>query len=322
MTIEPIVHGCTRRASALAAIVIAMSGFSSPTYSKTLIVGPDQKLKVPSAAAAEAVDGDLIQIEPARDKVGYFDCAVWRANRLTIEGRGEGVVLTDKTCQGKAIFVTVGNDITVRNLTLTRARVPDQNGAGIRAEGANLRVERSRFINNQDGILAAPSANSVIIVVDSEFIGNGVCISDCAHAIYVNEARLLRIEHSIFRDTHEGHAVKSRARRTELIANTIIDGETGTSSYLVDIPNGGALVMRDNVLQKGPKSSNHTTAVSVGEEGVEQPTEEITIAGNKFANDMKRRTLFVLNVTATEAKLTGNAFSGQVVPLSGNGSNE
>ena len=45
---------------------------------------------------------------------------------------GAKVVITDKACQGKALFVTVGEGITVRNLTLTRARVPDGNGAGIR----------------------------------------------------------------------------------------------------------------------------------------------------------------------------------------------
>ena len=47
--------------------------------------------------------------------------------------------------------------ITIRNLTLTRARVADFNGAGIRAEGGDLTIEHVRFIDDQDGILAAPS---------------------------------------------------------------------------------------------------------------------------------------------------------------------
>src|SRR5258708_26983509 len=54
---------------------------------------------------------------------------------------GADVVITDKACQGKALFVITGDDVSVRNLTFTRARVPDGNGAGIRAEGVNLRVE-------------------------------------------------------------------------------------------------------------------------------------------------------------------------------------
>ena len=43
-----------------------------------------------------------------------------------------------------------GSDITIRNLTFQRARVPDKNGAGIRAEGGNLTIEHSRFLNNEN----------------------------------------------------------------------------------------------------------------------------------------------------------------------------
>lgn len=308
------------RSIVLGGLLVATLHLASPAWSKVLSVGPDQQFKLPSAAAAAAADGDVIEIEPSSNQSGYFDCAVWTANRITIEGHGAGVVITDKTCQGKALFVTVGNDITIRNLTFTRARVPDRNGAGIRAEGANLRVERSKFIDNENGILAAAAPKSAMVITDSEFIGNGKCTEHCAHGIYVNQSALLRIERSVFRDTHEGHAIKSLALRTEVIDTTIVDGATGSSSYLVDIPMGGALVMRDNVLEKGPKSSNRGAAVSIGEDGVQQPTPEITITDNKFNNDVNKRTVFILNDTATRAKLTGNTFSGQVQPLSGDGS--
>ena len=72
----------------------------------------------------------------------------------------------------------------MRNLTLTRARVPDGNGAGIRAEGRNLLVERVRFIDNQNGILAADQPEGELIVRDSEFVRNGTCEQACAHGIY------------------------------------------------------------------------------------------------------------------------------------------
>ena len=45
-----------------------------------------------------------------------------------------------------------------------------------------------------------------------------------------------------------------------------------------------------------------------------------TISGNKFTNDQDRETVFVRNMTATEAVLTGNTFTGKVVPLVGDGS--
>jgi hypothetical protein len=54
---------------------------------------------------------------------------------------------------GKDLFVTDGNDITIRVLTLTRARVPDGNGAGIRAEGGDLTVQNVHSPTTQDACL-------------------------------------------------------------------------------------------------------------------------------------------------------------------------
>ena len=305
-----------RRSGLIGAVMVAcVSVLSAPAASKTLEVGAGHPLKAPSAAAIVAAAGDTIEIEPGE----YFDCAVWNANGLTIVGKGPGVVITDKTCQGKALFVTVGNDITIRNVTFTRARVPDQNGAGIRSEGRNLTVERSRFINNENGILTGDSGDSTIKIAESEFIRNGKCEASCAHGIYVGHIALLHIEHCRFLETKVGHHVKSRALRTELIGNSIFDGENGTSSYLVDIPNGGSLIMEGNVLEKGPRTENQETAISIGAEGVTQRTAEITIKHNKFTNDQPRETVFVRNLTATEAELVGNSFDGKVVPLSGDG---
>jgi hypothetical protein len=296
----------------LAAIVAAWTGNAA---ARTLEVGPNREVKLPSAAAAMALAGDTILIDPGE----YFDCAVLRADRLTVEGKGPGVVLTDKTCEGKALFVVVGNGITIRNLTVTRARVPDGNGAGIRAEGGDLTIEHVQFINNENGLLAGDLPQASIRVSDSEFLRNGKCDNACAHGIYVGHIALLRIERSKFMETKAGHHVKSRAARTELFGNEITDGETGTASYLVDIPNGGSLVMDNNILEKGPNNSNHGAAIVIGEEGVSQRTPELVFRNNRFANDQPHEAAFVRNVTATEAQLVGNRFTGKVVPLSGDG---
>lgn len=288
-----------------------------PAGAVTLMVGRDQQYKQPSEAAGVAHAGDTVEIAPGT----YYDCAVWTKDHLTIEGTGPGVVLTDKACQGKAIFVIHANDVTVKNITLQRARVADGNGAGIRAEGINLTVENSKFINNQEGILAGTNPTSSIIIRNSEFDHNGTCSNPggCAHGIYVNNIALLRIERSRFFDTQTGHHIKSRAARTELIDNHIEDGPDGTASYEVDIPNGGALVMTGNVLEKGPKNQNHSAAVMIGEEGVSQPTPELLFKNNAFTNDGPP-TAFVNNITATPAQLIGNVFKGNAIkPLIGDG---
>jgi hypothetical protein len=304
-----------RRLSACLLVGWLTACTAEPSAGGVLIVGPCQHLTLPSQAAAVAKPGDVIRIAAGN----YTDCATWRTNGLTIEATGSGAVLSDKSCGGKAIFITLGSDITVRNLTFARARVPDRNGAGIRAEGRNLTVEHSRFIDNENGILAGAVSGSTIRITDSEFRGNGRCDPVCAHGIYVNGIDKLDIERSRFTDQHVGHHIKSRALNTVLIDNDINDGTDGDSSYLVDIPNGGNLVMRGNRMQKGARSSNTGTAVSIGAEGVKNPTQELVIRDNRFTSDLPEPTVFVRNLTTTPAVLSGNHLQGRVTPLVGPG---
>jgi hypothetical protein len=278
-------------------------------------VGPGQSLELPSQAAAIAKPGDTIRIAPGV----YTDCAVWRASNLTIEGTGTGATIAGRSCVGKGIFIIAGNDVTVRNLTFAHAAVADRNGAGIRAEGRNLTIEDSHYIDNENGILAANIASGTIRILDSEFRGNGKCDPKCAHGIYVGMIGMLDIERSRFFGQHEGHHVKSRALRTVLIGNDIADGPVGNSSYLVDVPNGGDLLVQNNTLEKGPHSENADTAISIGAEGVKNPTHELIIRGNSFTNDIGRPTIFVHNRTATPAMLSGNDLHGIVAPLVGSG---
>ena len=130
---------------------------------------------------------------------------------------------------------------------------------------------------------------------------------------------LLRVERSRFLGTREGHHVKSRAFRTEVLGCDIEDGPEGTASYLIDVPNGGAVLLRGNRLSKGPRSDNRSTAISIGAEGVDRPTPEIRIELNVFTLEGGYRTVFVTNFTATPALLRGNSLPPTVIPLRGDG---
>ena len=290
---------------------------ASPAAARVLEVGPGKPFAQPSQAIAAAQDGDRVVIANGT----YFDCAVVLHNDLTIEGSSQdATVLTDKTCEGKALLVTRGNHITVRNMTLTRARVPDGNGAGIRAEGNGLLVDHVSFVNNEEGILAADQPTGTIIVRDSVFIRNGACDASCAHGLYVGRLALLRVERTAFRETRRTHDLKSRALRTEVVGCEFYDGPNGTASYAIDIPNGGTLIATGNQFEKGPKAENHTALIMIGEEGVSQPTGEITIENNTVRADGDYSTFFVDNFTATEATLRNNRLSGRIQALHGDGS--
>lgn len=290
----------------------------APARGNVLEVGPGQRFTALADAVRASADGDTIRLAAGE----YLECAVVARNNVTILGSGPDTVLTDVSCQGKAILVITGAGVTVRDLTLTRARVADGNGAGIRQEGGNLVVERVRFINNENGILAAGNPQSSLIVRDSYFERNGTCRGGgCSHGIYVGgQTALLRVENSVFRNTREGHHIKSRSVRTEVIGCDIADGDAGTASYLIDISNGGDLVLRDSRLQKGPLADNRGFAVAIAPEGVRYRTREILIENNTFRKDGDYPTTFVGNFTATDAVLRNNRITGSNVrPLRGDG---
>jgi hypothetical protein len=282
---------------------------ANPCRAATLHFGHDRRYHQPSDAAAVAHDGDTVLI----DSGTYRDCAVWQANRLTIVGAGrKETVIGGRSCEDKGVFVVYGDDILIRGMTLRGAHVPDQNGAGVRAEGTNLTLQRVGLIDDQDGMLADPVAASVIIVTDSLIKNDGLCAAYCAHGIYVGAIAKLVVSHSTVRDIHVGNGIKSRAAVTEITDDTIEDSVRGTSSYLIDVPNGGQITIAGNALEKGPLSSNPYIAIDIGEEGVTWSNNSIAVQDNDFTNNGVIAATFVNNTTSTPAQLGGNTMAGLI----------
>ncbi len=300
----------------VAAIFSLFLAAISPALAKVILVGPTRVFRLPHQAAAVAVTGDIVRIDPGV----YADCAVWRTSGLLIEAAGPGVVLSGKTCLDQGIFVVFGNAVTVQGITFAEATVPGRNGAGIKMLGDNLTVRDSRFLHNENGILSGGSAKSTVRVLDSEFVGNGACVFACAHGLYVGAAiRLLDVERCVFLDTRTAHHIKSRALSTIVRDSRIEDGPTGTSSYLIEAPEGGNLLVERNVLEKGPNSGNPSVAIAIGFEGVRNPTESLVVRDNWFRNDLAVPTVFVRNESKVAVQVTRNTVSGLVTMLEGPG---
>jgi hypothetical protein len=280
-----------------------------------LNVGPGQPFDKPSAAIARARDGDTVRVAAGV----YEDCASIRQNRFVLESAGGEVVMKNRTCAGKAILVIDGDKVTISGLTLANAKVPDTNGAGIRAEGGELLVRGVTFLGNENGLMSANDPRISIRIEGSTFTGNGQCRPTCAHGIYAGHIRLLRVERSKFLEQHEGHHIKSRAARTEIAGCDIQDGPAGNSSYLIEIPNGGSVLIENNRLSKGRLTSNGGTAISIGAEGDINPPGPIEVRNNTFVNEQERPTVFVRNFATTAAELDGNRLIGAVTPLFGPG---
>ena len=72
-------------------------------------------------------------------------------------------------------------------------------------------------------------------------------------------------------------------------------------------------------MEKGARSDNAMAMISIGEEGVKNPSQGSIISNNVFKNDHRRRTRFVWNRSNQPLRMIGNRFSEKGVKLKGSG---
>jgi hypothetical protein len=245
-------------------------------------VGPGKAFRVPSAAAAAARDGDVVEID-----AGLYpdDVATWVQNDLLIRAVGGRAHLraNGALAEDKGIWVIKGRNVTVEGAEFSGARSARRNGSGILGEGVGLSLRRCRFHDNDAGLLAGGGPDSAIVVEHSEFSANGHGDGQ-SHNIYIVSAAHFVLRASYSHHTRIGHNVKSRARRTDILYNRLMDEADGTSSYAVDLPDGGLATLVGNLIQKGQRAENRTL-VAYGAEGLRHPASELYVVNNTMVND-------------------------------------
>jgi len=221
------------------------------------------------------VNGDVVVIS-AGDYVG--DVATWPQSNLTICGSGGRARLfaNGQHAGGKGIWVVQGANVVIENIDFHDTKVPDTNGAGIRAETNGLTVRNSGFYDNENGILGPDDGD--LTIEYCEFARNGYGDGQ-SHGIYVGGNKLTVLG-SFFRETKIGHNLKSRAKETRIENSYFMDGPNGTASYQIDTPDGGLVYLRGNLFQKGPNADN-STVIAYGAEGLGRwPVNTLTMVHN------------------------------------------
>jgi Ca2+-binding RTX toxin-like protein len=271
----------------------------------TLTVGTGQQFATIAAAVAASQDGDLIAVQAGT----YTNDFATITKDITIKAVGgiAKLVATVAPPNGKAILIT-RSDVTLQGLEFTGTKVPDGNGAGIRFEGGNLTILDSHFHNNQNGLLSGGYPEGTITIRRSEFGHNGAGDGK-THGLYVGKIKSLVIEDSYFHDTRVGHEIKSRAIET-VIRNSRIQDEDGTTSYSIDLPNGGKALLANNVIQQGAKSQN-PAIVHFGGEGTPYAGSSLTMTDNVVINALNSVSARVLlNQAGIGATITGTDVFG------------
>ena len=278
---------------------------------KVLQVGKGKKFATPCAAIAAAKAGDTIEIDSRVTYAG--DVCAWSTDNLTIRGVGAARAHIDaagKDAQGKGIWVISGKNTIVENIEFSGAKVEDQNGVGIRAQGDNLIVRNCYFHDNEEGILTNNSPTSLVIIEYSEFANNGFGDGQ-SHNVYVNHVGTLIFRYNYSHHARIGHLLKSRAAQNFILYNRLSDEATGTSSYQIDLPNGGQSYIIGNVIEQGPANDNNTL-VTYLEEGPapDNPNKQLFVVNNTFRNDADNGTFVFVAASAAPAVIRNNIFSG------------
>ena len=283
----------------------------------TLSVGPGQTYATPCRAFAAAASGDIIQIAAAT-YVGDV-CGIYAHNLIIrgVNGRPK-IDAGGRNAMGKGTWVVVGNNITIENVEMYGAKVPDLNGAALRLEGTHFTLRTSFLHSNQNGILSGAKVGSDILIESSEFGRNGYGTGQ-THNIYIGTVRSLTFRYNFSHDAHVGHNLKSRALTNKILYNrfsSLAPGQTGSTaagapSYEIDLPNAGTSYIVGNVIEQ-PAVNNNGAMVSYGAEGASNAGHDLYVVNNTFLNDDTRRGTFVMVGAGVTRPilLQNNIFSG------------
>jgi hypothetical protein len=207
-------------------------------------------------AARNTRDGQTIRILKSSNG-GWKEGLKIRANKVTILGE-PGAALYGTIVDGIGLIAAYGNDLTIKNLEIFNVH-GDGSASAIRLLGKNFTARNLRIHDCDMGFLSAGD-NGAITLED-------VVISGCggtggqAHNIYVSANDRGTAAQFIFRRSQSlgavgrGHLLKSRSLATT-VENSLLAMLDADSSRCIDVPGGGTVAVRNNVIQQGPKSNN------------------------------------------------------------------
>ncbi len=311
---------CTAMKPARLAPLVAAAILAVPSLAAagTLAVGPGKTYAAPCAAIAAAQAGDTIEVDAAGTYVG--DVCAWKTDNLTLKavnGRAK-INAGGKNAQGKGTWVIYAANATIDGFEMFGQvlNTGDTNGAAIRHQGLNLTIRNSYFHDNQNGILGGPlnpdgsdaSGKGIVRIERSEFSQNGVLNSGYEHNMYLNHYAEFWLVSSYSHDAKEGHLVKTRAAENHILYNRIWDGDNGTPSYEINVPDGGKTFIIGNVIEQNATTHN-PNIISYAEESRSNPDQSLFVINNTIVNRRSGGT-FLVDAAPTPAVLKNNVFFG------------
>jgi hypothetical protein len=310
----------TRQCFFIAYLILS---FSNTAWCTVWQVGPTRTYTVPSDVTGLVSNGDTVQIDAGT----YTDCAVWTKSNLLLQGVGNGYAhCINSVCGNKGIWVINSgvNNTTIENVEFSGASitgVEGGNGAGLRAQGGSYTIRYCYFHNNQDGILCNPSAgndSADVLIEYSVFAYNGCPTGDSSgcspgyeHNMYIGSGyRSFTLRYSYSHGAINGHNVKTRAKNNYILYNSIMDLADGTSSYDIDIAQGGPTIIMGNLIEGGPHKVNHSI-ICYNEGSTNAPPQNLYLVNNTIVNDQTSGDFLFMPLSTNDTlTMLNNIFAG------------
>jgi hypothetical protein len=219
-----------------------------------------------------------------------------------------GISSSNNTLGQGPVYVGESTGVVIENLEIDGNNAVYNGKAGIYIAGAKDLTLRDLKIHGfrgtkTNGVFGAYTNSGTLTMERLEVFGNGGD-NGPEHNFYINASQLdpnfkVILRNSWSYDVYYGHLFKSRAQNTVLEGNYFMGTRsTGiqTETYAVDVPDGGNLVMRNNILVKNYSGDNSNgTLLTFGvERGVHASTSIIAehntfVTFDKFYDSAKRQ---------------------------------
>ncbi len=264
------------------------------------------------AAINASTDGDTIEIEATPTSMLVIYGVISKS--LTIRGTGPTRPVLDAgmhCMNGKGIFeITGGQNVLIENLEFRNCQGSGSgNACGIRLSNPiNVTIRNCYFGNNEDGIMGGNNNIGNVVLESCEFDNNGYGDVGQTHNIYIGACNSFIMQNCYSHNAYVGHEVKTRAKSNYILYNRITD-EGSTSSYEIDIPQGGTTYIIGNVIEQSAASEN-PTIIAYNEETPQNPDLHLYVVNNTIVNSKSKGTFINNQNNSIPAIVQNNIFAG------------
>lgn len=273
-----------------------------------LRVGPGEAVKTLAAAAARAKPGMRIEVA-AGDYLA--DVAAWRQDDLQLKAIGGRVRLIAQGAhaEGKGIFVTAGQRISIEGFDFIGAQVPDTDGAGIRLERGTLALRDCSFSRCEMGLMTSNDPQVELSLQGCEFFDCERAPGKPAHLLYAGRIARLAVQGCYFHQGRTGHLLKSRAALNHILYNRLSDEPGGRASYELEFPEGGQALVLGNLIEQSASTEN-PHLIAFGAEGYKHPRNELWLAHNTLVDGRPAGGVFLRLRSGGTLKASNNLLVG------------